>query len=71
MSEPYFELNALGEIRFGIASIFINAINLTNVRQTCFDPLMRMTPGLCGTPITEMWAPLDGRTFSVGICVDL
>jgi iron complex outermembrane receptor protein len=71
VSEPYFELNALGEIHFGGISIFVNAINLTNVRQTRFDPLIRQTPGLGGTPITEVWAPLDGRTFNVGIRVDL
>jgi len=52
-------------------SIFVNAINLTNVRQTRFDPLIRTTPGLGGTPITEVWAPLDGRTFNVGIRLNL
>jgi iron complex outermembrane receptor protein len=71
VSEPYVELNALGEIRFGAVSIFINAINLTNVRQTRFDPLIRRTPGLGGNPITDVWAPLDGRTFNVGIRLDL
>jgi len=71
VSEPYFELNALGEIHFGAVSIFVNAINLTNVRQTRFDPLLRTTPGLGGTPITEVWAPLDGRTFNLGIRADL
>jgi outer membrane receptor for ferrienterochelin and colicins len=71
VSEPYFELNALGEIRIGNASIFINAINLTDVRQTRFDPLVRPSPGLGGNPITEVWAPLDGRTFNLGIRVDL
>jgi iron complex outermembrane receptor protein len=67
MSEPYIELNALGEIHLGAVSIFVNAINLTNVRQTRFDPLLRPTPGLGGTPITDVWAPLDGRTFNVGL----
>ena len=49
----------------------LNAINLTNVRQTRFDPLIPTTPGLGGTPITEVWAPLDGRTFNVGIRLNL
>jgi outer membrane receptor for ferrienterochelin and colicins len=71
VSEPYFELNALGESHFGAVSIFINAVNLTNVRQTRFDPLIRRTPGLGGTPITEIWAPLGGRTFNVGIRANL
>ena len=71
VSEPYIDLNALGEIRLGAMSLFVNAINLTNVRQTRFDPLLRTTPGLGGTPITEAWAPLDGRTFNVGIRAEL
>jgi iron complex outermembrane receptor protein len=71
VSEPYFELNALGEIHFGGVSVFFNAINLTNVRQTHFDPLIRPTPGLGGTPITEVWAPLDGRTFNLGVRAEL
>jgi outer membrane receptor for ferrienterochelin and colicins len=70
VSEPYFELNALGEVHFGAVSIFINAINLTNVRQIRFDPLIRQTPGIGDTPITEVWAPLDGRTFNLGMRVD-
>jgi outer membrane receptor for ferrienterochelin and colicins len=67
VSEPYYELNALGEFRVGDVSIFFNAINLTNVRQTRFDPLIRPTPGPGGNPITDVWAPLDGRTFNIGI----
>ena len=66
LSAPYFELNALAEIHFGGISIFVNAINLTNVRQTRLEPLIRRTPGLGGTPITQVWAPLDGRTFNLG-----
>jgi iron complex outermembrane receptor protein len=71
VSKPYFQLNALGEIRFGGISIFLNAINLTNVRQTRFDPLIRPAPGPGGTPITDAWAPLDGRTFNLGIRAEL
>jgi outer membrane receptor for ferrienterochelin and colicins len=70
-SEPYVELNALGEIHFGNVSIFLNAINLTNARQTYFEPLVRPTPGLGGTPSVDVWAPLDGRSFNVGIRADL
>jgi len=46
-------------------------INLTNVRQTRFDPLIRPTRGPGGNPITDVWAPLDGRTFNLGIRVEL
>jgi iron complex outermembrane receptor protein len=70
-SRSYFQLNALGEIHVGRVSIFLNAINLTDVRQTRFDPLIRPTPGPGGNPITDVWAPLEGRTFNLGFRVEL
>ena len=71
VSRDYFELNALAEIRFGGIAIFFNAINLTDVRQTHFDPLVRPGPGPGGNPITDVWAPLAGRTFNLGIRAEL
>jgi iron complex outermembrane receptor protein len=67
----YFSMNALAEIRFKGISIFVNAINMTNVRQTRWDPLIRPTPGPGGNPITDVWAPLAGRTFNLGIRAEL
>jgi outer membrane receptor for ferrienterochelin and colicins len=66
-SRPYILVNALAEVRCNGFSIFMNAINLTGTRQTHYDPLIRPTPGLGGDPITDVWAPLDGRTFNIGI----
>ena len=71
VSREYFELNALAEIRFGGIAVFCNAINLTDVRQTHYDPLVRPTPGPGGNPITDVWAPVAGRTFNVGIRAEL
>lgn len=67
VSRPYIELNALAEVRFNGVSIFLNALNLTDSRQTHSDPLLRATPGPGGNPITDVWAPLAGRTFNLGI----
>jgi outer membrane receptor for ferrienterochelin and colicins len=67
LSKPYIQLNALAEIRFSGFSIFLNALNLTGTRQTNYDPLLRPAPGRAGDPITDVWAPLDGRTFNIGI----
>jgi len=67
LSKPYIELNALAEVRFSGFSIFLNALNLTGTRQTNYDPLLRPTRGRAGDPITDVWAPLDGRTFNIGI----
>jgi outer membrane receptor for ferrienterochelin and colicins len=70
-SPAYFSLNALAELRFRNIAIFVNAINLTNVRQTRWAPLIRSSPGPGGNPITDVWAPLDGRTFNLGIRAEL
>jgi iron complex outermembrane receptor protein len=71
MSRAYVSFNALAEIRFKGISIFVNAINLSNVRQTRWDPLIRPSPGPGGNPITDVWAPLDGRTFNLGVRAEL
>ncbi len=70
-SPGFFELNALGELRFGQIAVFLNAINLTNERQTNHDPLLRRSRGPGGNPITDVWAPLAGRTFNLGIRAEL
>ena len=71
VSPGYFELNALAEIQFGDVSVFLNALNLTNVHQSHFDPLIRPSLGPGGNPITDVWAPLAGRTFNAGVRVEL
>jgi iron complex outermembrane receptor protein len=70
-SPGFFQLNALGELRIGQIAIFLNAINLTNVRQTDYDPLLRPSLGPGGNPITDVWAPLTGRTFNLGVRANL
>lgn len=66
-SPSYVEINALAEMNIGRAAIFVNALNLTNVKQQDTNPLLRPTPGLGGDPITDAWAPLVGRTYNIGI----
>jgi iron complex outermembrane receptor protein len=68
-SRSYVEVNALAEIKIGRAAVFLNALNLTNVRQQSSAPLLRPTPGLGSEPITGVWAPLLGRTFNFGVRV--
>jgi outer membrane receptor for ferrienterochelin and colicins len=70
-SPGFTELNALSEIHFGSIRVFVNALNLTNIRQTHWDPLIRPTPGPGGDPITDVWASLTGRTFNVGLRAEL
>ena len=66
-SPSFIELNALAEIRFGETAIFLNAINLTDVHQSHYDPLLLPVPGDGGQRVTELWAPVVGRLFNLGV----
>ena len=66
-SPSFVEVNALGEVKFGETAVFLNAINLTDVRQSDYDPLLRPTPGPGGERITDLWAPIAGRVFNLGV----
>ena len=67
----YVEVNALAEMKFGSVAVFFNALNLTNLRQTRFDPLLRPSPAADGQRIVDVWAPLDGRIFNLGVRMEL
>jgi outer membrane receptor for ferrienterochelin and colicins len=70
-SHSYIEVNALAEWRIGRASLFVNALNLTNVKQSHYAPLLRPVPGIAGDPITDVWAPLPGLTVNAGVRLKL
>jgi len=67
VSVPYVELNALAELRLGETRLFVNAVNLTGVRQSHFDPLLLPTRAPDGRWTTDVWAPLEGRVFNAGV----
>jgi iron complex outermembrane receptor protein len=66
-SRPYFELGAMGEIILGSISLFINAENLLNIRQTHYNPLLRPSRAPDGVWTVDAWAPLAGRTVNGGV----
>ena len=66
-SLDYVIVGALAERRFGRVRLFLNAENLTDVRQTRWDPLVRPTRGADGRWTVDGWAPLDGRVFNGGV----
>ncbi|VWX56461.1 TonB-dependent receptor plug domain-containing protein [Sphingorhabdus sp. 109] len=66
-SRPYVHLGILGEIVLGRISLFANAENLLNVRQTRYDPLLRPQRDASGQWTVDAWAPLDGFTLNGGI----
>ena len=69
-SRPYVSVGLIAERRFGPVRLFINAENITDVRQTRWDSLLRPTQGVDGRWTVDAWAPLDGRVFNGGVRVD-
>ena len=69
ISEPYVIVGLLGEKQFARMRLFVNAENLTGVRQTRWDPLLRPSRAVDGRWTVDAWAPLDGRNVNGGIRV--
>ena len=67
ISSQYVIVGFLGERRFGRVRLFLNAENLTDVRQGRWDQLLRPDRAADGRWTVDAWAPLDGRVFNGGI----
>jgi len=67
VSEPYMIVGLLGEKQFGRVRVFLNGENLTGVRQTRWDPMLRPTRAADGRWTVDAWAPLEGRTINGGL----
>ena len=68
-SRPYSVFGVLATRRIGRVLLFINGENLTDVRQTRWDPLVRPARGVDGRWTVDAWAPLDGRNINGGVRV--
>ncbi|MCZ8204312.1 TonB-dependent receptor plug domain-containing protein [Gemmatimonas sp.] len=70
-SHPYVLVGLLGERAFttraGVARLFVNLENLTNVRQTRIDPLLLPSRGRGGRWSTDAWTELVGFTVNGGV----
>ncbi|MXO73478.1 TonB-dependent receptor [Altererythrobacter buctensis] len=66
-SRSYFNLGVLGEISLGRVSIFANAENILNVRQTKYDPLLLPQRAPSGEWTVDAWAPLEGFILNGGV----
>jgi outer membrane receptor for ferrienterochelin and colicins len=66
-SRPYSVFGVLASRRIGRALLFVNGENLTDVRQTRWEPLLRPARGLDGRWTVDAWAPLDGRNINGGV----
>jgi iron complex outermembrane receptor protein len=67
VSRPYATIGILLSKRWSAAMVFVNGENLTNVRLTNFQPLVRPRVGVGGAWTVEPWAPLEGRRLNVGM----
>ncbi len=66
-SKPYMIVGLLAEKQVGRLRLFVNGENLTGVRQTRWDPLLRPDRAPDGRWTVDAWAPLDGRTVNGGV----
>jgi outer membrane receptor for ferrienterochelin and colicins len=67
VSEPYLLWGAVAEWRVGGARIFANVENLSDVRQTDYDRLVRSFRGPEGLWTVDAWGPLEGRILNGGV----
>jgi iron complex outermembrane receptor protein len=67
VSRSHWILGFLVERRFGPARLFVNLENLLDTRQTAHDRLVRPSRTPEGEWVTDVWAPLDGRTINGGV----
>jgi iron complex outermembrane receptor protein len=63
-------MGALAELRFGRLRLFVNAENLTDKRQSRWDPLLLPQRAADGRWTVDEWAPLEGRVINGGVRVE-
>ena len=66
-SRPYSVFGVLATRRIGRVLLFVNGENLTDVRQSRWEPLLRPARGVDGRWTVDAWAPLDGRNINGGV----
>ena len=69
VAPAYVTLGLLASRQLGRANVYLNFENITNMRQSRFDPLLRPTPGAGGRRTVDERAPLEGRTVNAGVRV--
>ncbi|HWH50491.1 MAG TPA: TonB-dependent receptor, partial [Gemmatimonadaceae bacterium] len=67
ISRPFTTLGLLFAKQVGRATLFLNGENLTDVRLTNYQPLVRQRIGEGGSWTVDPWAPLEGRRVNAGL----
>lgn len=65
-SKPYVMMGVLGEINLGHISLFLNAENLLDIRQSRYDPLLRPSRASDGRWSVDAWTHTDGFVVNGG-----
>ncbi len=65
--DAYVLWGALLDWNFGRGRAFVNAENLSDIRQTSSEPLVRPSRTSDGRWTVDAWQPLEGRTINAGI----
>lgn len=68
-SPPYVVAGALASQQVGKLKIFLSVQNITDVRQTDYEPMVLPARGPGGRWTTDQWAPLAGRSVNGGVRV--
>jgi outer membrane receptor for ferrienterochelin and colicins len=68
-SEAYTVTTLFSELQLGRWRVFVTADNVTDVRQTDWDPIARPTRDVDGRWTVDAWAPLAGRVINGGLRV--
>jgi iron complex outermembrane receptor protein len=66
-SVPYVHVGLMIVRRVGRVQVFLNGENLLDFRQTDYSPLLRPSAQSPGRWTTDVWGPLDGRVFNLGL----
>jgi len=66
-SKPYVMMGILGEINLGPISVFLNAENLLDIRQSRYDPLVRPSRAGDGRWTVDAWTHTDGFVVNGGV----
>jgi iron complex outermembrane receptor protein len=67
VSKPYVLVGAMAERKIAAhVKLFLNLENLSNVRQTRWDPLLLPSRETDGRWTVDAWAPLEGRVINGG-----
>ena len=68
-SKSHVVVGLLVDRKIGRFRFFLNAENILDTRQTEHDSLIRPSQTLDGRWTTDVWAPLEGRSFNGGVWI--